>query len=188
MKRMILGFAAVLLGCGILALPAGALADTTIPVNLGQLSQYADAVVKGVVNSVVPGKIGPFRTVRVTMSVEEVVKGEIPGPTFSFSTVVAKGDPPYEVDKRYWLFLTAESRMGLRAPVGIEQGIFLVQEAPSGKALVVNGRNNAGLFREATKTKGLTKAMSVGGFAPQGDGPVDGEAFSRAVKALVSQP
>jgi len=84
-----------------------------------------------------------------------------PGRTLPDGTRVAPihfGVPQYQEGQELVLFLTAESHVGLCAPVGLQQGVFHVlknspprdasTEEPAAESVrrVVNGRGNLGLF------------------------------------------
>jgi len=145
-----------------------------------------------------PGKSGGILVTRYTFDVSDVMKGDVPG-TFSFTQWGATreeaarlgkafvyGPPLYNVGSEYTLFLTSESRLGLRAPVGLGQGKFLVIRDPQGKAMVVNEFNNRALFRNLPQTKAMTKALKAGGVeagvAPSG--PMDYDSFKAVVEGL----
>jgi len=79
-----------------------------------------------------------------------------------------------------WLFLTGESEAGLRSTIGLGQGRFRVERGEDGKAVVVNDRNNAGLFR-GVRSKGFLKAMDASGVGADTYGPIGEEEFVRLV-------
>jgi len=145
-----------------------------------------------------PGKSGGILVTRYTFDVSDVMKGDVPK-TFSFTQwgasredaarlgmVFIYGPPLYNVGSEYTLFLTSESRIGLRAPVGLGQGKFLVIRDAEGKAMVVNEFNNRSLFRNLPQTKAVTKALKAGGVeagvAPAG--PMDYDSFKAVVEGL----
>lgn len=146
-----------------------------------------------------PGKSGGILVTRYTFEVSDVMKGDVPK-TFSFvqwgatrdeaarlGKAFVYGPPLYNVGSEYTLFLTSESRLGLRAPVGLGQGKFLVIRGPEGKAMVVNEFNNRALFRNLPQTKAMTKALTAGGIeagvtAPPG--PMDYDSFKAVVEGL----
>jgi hypothetical protein len=145
------------------------------------------------------GKPGGILVTRYTFEVSDVMKGDV-SKTFSFvqwgatreeATRLGKafvyGPPLYNVGGEYTLFLTSESRLGLRAPVGLGQGKFSVIRGPQGKAMVVNEFNNRSLFRNLPQTKAMTKALGAGGIkagvtAPTG--PMDYDSFKAVVEGL----
>ena len=57
------------------------------------------------------------------------------------------GIPIYRLNEEILLFLSKESAIGLSAPIGLYQGSFKVYKSITGKQMVVNGNNNAGLFK-----------------------------------------
>lgn len=84
--------------------------------------------------------------------------------------------PTLQVGGRYFLLLTPESAAGLSAPVGLAQGTFRVTGKP-GAETVVNGLDNAGLFRD------------VESLAPAGwqRGPIDWTDFAATVRDLATR-
>lgn len=84
--------------------------------------------------------------------------------------------PTLRVGGRYFLLLTPESSIGLTAPVGLAQGTFRVTGKP-GSEQVVNGLDNAGLFRD------------VESLAPAGweRGPIDWTDFAATVRDLATR-
>jgi hypothetical protein len=57
-----------------------------------------------------------------------------------------QGMPSYKPGDRVLLFLTAESSIGLSAPVGLFQGAFKVGTGANGDLEAVNSADNVGLF------------------------------------------
>lgn len=145
------------------------------------------------------GKPGGILVTRYTFEVSDVLKGDV-SKTFSFTQWGATrkdaarlgkafvyGPPLFRVGSEYTVFLTSESRLGLRAPVGLGQGKFLVIRDPQGKAMVVNEFGNRALFRNLPQTKAMTKALTAGGIeagvtAPAG--PMDYDNFKAVVEGL----
>lgn len=145
------------------------------------------------------GKPGGILVTRYTFDVSDVLKGDVPK-TFSFTQWGAPraeakrlkrgfiyGPPLYQVGKEYTLFLSSESNLGLRAPIGSGEGKFQVIKGPQGKSMVVNDYGNNTVFRNLPQTKGMTKALSAGGvkadaLAPTG--PIDYDTFKAIVESL----
>jgi hypothetical protein len=146
-----------------------------------------------------PGVEGGLLVTTYEFAVSEVLKGDVPS-TFSFTQWGASradaaklnkafiyGPPLYELGKEYTLFLASQSKLGLRAPVGLGQGKFTVVKGADGKKQVVNETGNKALFTNLPATKAMTKALSAGGIrvgveAPKG--PIDYDSFKEVVKRL----
>jgi len=199
--RLKLTFAGIILAlAATLALKAQA--NQAIATNIDDLMK-ADVAFTGVCTKAEAGTVerpkGSILVTRYTFAVSDALKGDVAG-TFSFTQWGATredaarlgkpfvyGPPLYDVGKEYTLFLTSESRLGLRSPVGLAQGKFEVIRGPEGKAMVVNEFNNKSLFRNLPQTKAMTKALSAGGIeagvaAPSG--PMDYESFKAVIEGL----
>ena len=97
------------------------------------------------------------------------------------------GMPAYETDKKYLLFLRADSEYGLASPIGLGQGAFKIFEASNGGALAINAFGNRGLFyRMDTRTLNKSAALTPEEKAimSQTHGPVDLESFVGLIKSL----
>ncbi len=93
--------------------------------------------------------------------------------------------PVYTPGNEYTLFLTGESGIGLRAPVGLSQGKFMVTTAPDGTKQVVNGLGNKALFQNLPATPAMSKAMSVGGVSEGAPaGPMNLDRFMQMMKQM----
>lgn len=180
MKTILRVFSALLL-VSIFFCPVPLKADTTIPVNMADMTAKADRIFKGICTAATPGKNGGLDVITYTFQVLEVLKGDVPNP-FQFTQWTVKGAPIYQPNDEVLLFLNKTSKRGLSSTIGNEQGKFLVIQK-EGKSQVVNGRNNIDLFGGA-KTKGLSKAMGVGGVSPDASGPIDEESFKKMINAL----
>lgn len=179
MKPIRFAFAVALVAAGLLAASSG-LADSVVPINAAQMAEKADIVLSGKCISSKAEVKNDINVTTSTFEVLEVVKGKVAGPTFTFSQFVFRGAPSYEPGKEYLLFLTPESRLGLRSPVGLGQGKFMVL-----KGMALNERGNRGLFTNLPATKQMTKALSVGGLDPKAArGPVSVGALVNMVKEL----
>lgn len=200
-KYIFAGFVFWLASCGLVW---GASANQAVSLNISQLMN-ADVAFTGTCTGaetsvMTPaGASGKILVTRYTFDVSESLKGDVPK-TFSFlqwgatREEAAKvglpyvyGPPLYKVGSEYTLFLGSVSRLGLRAPVGLGQGKFLVLREPGGKAMVVNELGNKSLFRNLPETKAMTKALTVGGFkggAVPSAGPIDYSNFRDMIKSL----
>ena len=184
---------AVVIFCGLL--PAQFMVRQ---VNLTYLARRADVIVQGRVRSVhrepLPG-YPDIRTVRVTLDVEDMVRGPA-GDTYSFREILLgyrsrEGKRGYQTGQRLFLFLPSPSQYGLSSPIGIEQGRFHIARADRGKATIANEYGNAGLFmnveREANR-EGVKLSRNQSLTAGIESGPVDLDAFVSLVKSLTSLP
>ena len=84
------------------------------------------------------------------------------------------------------LFLTKESGIGLRAPIGLGQGKFRVVQGSDGTKSLVNDRGNVNLFQGVKKTGSMGKALSASGISTQktSKGPIGYDQFIGLVKNL----
>jgi hypothetical protein len=192
--------AAVLLAA--IAAPAGA--AMILKMNLAQLTDRADAIFRGEVLSVKPGKIsmggGTLPTVTYRLRVDEAFKGEFEAkenasPEIEITmlgtlkaTARSGGQtrlssalpevPKLRVGESYVLFTTAPGASGLRAPVGLGQGSFRIYAGANKTELAVNELNNLGLF------DGIGSAQrSVQG----AEGPVTYTRLAGAIHAEINQ-
>ncbi len=99
------------------------------------------------------------------------------------------GMPAYERDKKYLLFLRADSEYGLASPIGLGQGAFNILEAGNGVDLAINAFGNRGLFYRMdanilNKTAVLTPEEKA--IMSQTHGPVDLENFVGLIKSLTN--
>ncbi|RMD93742.1 MAG: hypothetical protein D6813_03575 [Calditrichaeota bacterium] len=141
-------------------------ATTVKPMNLLELANRAEKIFTAKILSIqfstVKGPSGkqiPCTVYRA--KVEHVIKGnEREEITFRFlgsSQMKVQGNygfklqipgiPTYRLDDKILLFLSKESAIGLSAPIGLYQGSFKIYKSFTGKEMVVNGNNNAGLFK-----------------------------------------
>jgi len=131
----------------------------SIKMNLESITKKAGRIVEGVVLSASEGSVivpggQSVPVTKYTLSVFQSLKGQT-GQTVvvkqvrlgASSGMAGAGLPGYKVGEHLILFLTAESPLGLSAPVGLMQGVFQVQKDEKGAPnSVINGTNNAGLF------------------------------------------
>jgi len=179
--------------------PAGA--AMILKMNLAQLTDRADAIFRGEVLSVEPGKIsvggGTLPTVTYRLRVDEAFKGafepkENASPEVeitmlgTFKATVRSGNqtrlssslpeiPKLHVGESYVLFTTAPSASGLRSPVGLGQGSFHIYSGSNKTELAVNELNNLGLF------DGAAPAQRAG---LGSEGPV---AYTRLAGAILTE-
>ncbi|HPQ80879.1 MAG TPA: hypothetical protein PLZ86_04065 [bacterium] len=167
--------------CAACALAASAaMADSVMPVNAAQMTEKSELVISGRCISSRPEVKNDINVTTSTFEVLDVVKGKVDGSTFTFSQFVFRGAPSYEPGREYILFLTPESKLGLRSPVGLGQGKFMVL-----KGMAINERNNRGLFTGLPDTKKTMKALSVGGVDPKAaSGPISAKSLVDVVKGL----
>lgn len=166
-------------------------AISVLPTNIEKLSQ-AELVFKGKCVEASPTAIYPKNSkggmfvTSYTFQVkpEDVIKGTV-AEMFTFTQFglskqgasevgvpFTYGMPSYEVGQEYMLFLTSETPIGLRAPVGLGYGSF-VNMTHGSKTLFVNNYGNKGLFVGEKTSTVMTKALSAGD-----SGTKDGAAIS----------
>jgi|GEM_PF-1701343 len=148
-----------------------------LQLNLEQLTALSERVFSGKCISNVPKKDEEGRSIQeVTYQVIEMLKGD-PVDQITFkqldSASVGKKKvgnltlhsldldlPQYKVGEESIIFLSADGPIGLTAPIGLQQGKFLVKKSVSGEKRVVNGINNKGLFMGSSKSPKI-KSMSL---------------------------
>jgi hypothetical protein len=127
----------------------------TRPSTLEQLTGESQLIVHGFV---VSSKVEPhpkfpnLSTVVVEMKVVDILKGSAPE-RFSYRQFIwdirdRVDGAGYRKGQELVLLLNAPSDLGLRSPVGLEQGRFVVQKGPDGRVTAVNGTGNAFLFKD----------------------------------------
>lgn len=140
----------------------------TRPNTLEQLTAESTLAVHGFI---VASKVEPhpdlpsLSTVVVDINVVDVLKGSA-AKHVTFRQYIwdirdrmdASG---YRKGQEVVLLLGPESKLGLRSPVGLEQGKFRIFKAPDGKQMAVNGTGNRSLFTETAElTTGPTMKKS----------------------------
>lgn len=139
-------------------------ATMVLPQSAETLSQKAELIFVGTCLGRVV-KAGPPIYTEYSFQIEDAVKGALePGTTFSLrqwggtpgqhpagvkSAPRLIGMPSYVQGERYMLFLGAESQAGLRAPIGLGQGVFRVTTAADGTITVQNEMGNRFLYPAA---------------------------------------
>lgn len=145
-------------------------ATTIVPLDLADLTFRAESIVHGTVLSAEPGTVqvgggtlptityevrvlegfkGDFVTKGNSQVLEITMIGDLKGDAASGSfrkLSSVEGLPRLEVGGRYLLFTTQPSQVGLSTTVGLGTGCFHIS-GDGDKALVVNGFDNAGVFR-----------------------------------------
>jgi hypothetical protein len=183
------------------AVTAPANAAMILKMNLAQLTDRADAIFRGEVLSVEPGKIsiggGTLPTVTYRLRVDEAFKGnfeakENASPEVeitmlgSLKATTANGNqthlssalpelPKLRVGESYVLFTTAPGASGLRSPVGLGQGSFRIYSEADRTELAVNELNNLGLFDGTASTQRAGQ---------RSDGPVT---YTRLATAILTE-
>ena len=198
-RRMCVRGVALLVGYVLLAMPAAAQRDARVlHRNLSELVGDSYTIVLGRVVSVKAEphpQLQNLQTVVVTLQVSEVWKGQA-GSTFTFRAFVSdpldfKGKLGYAGNQDVLLMLTKPSDIGLSSPAGLEQGRFRVTTDAHGNRTMVNGLNNAGLFRNVQKTAPKLDAQLAALPARQlltqhASGPILFDDFKTIVQTLVA--
>lgn len=150
-------------------------------INLEQLVSKADAIFSGRCISAKEETIKSDQfpsgivTTRYFFQVEKSIKGAaVAGKEFSFAVTggskpkegqpAVMGMPRFSEGKDYLLFLTSESKLGVRAPIGLWHGKFDVVEE-GGKMVVKNRYDNKNLFMGVPTSK-MTKGVSSSSSGP----------------------
>lgn len=185
--------------------PGKVCATQVLPVNIAQLAERSDVAFvgtcKGSAASIqgLPDGKGKMLVTAYDFSISQCIKNCEGIGEFKFTQLGASGGearrlgipsvigvPIYQVGSDYVMFLTKESELGLRSPVGLGQGKFMVVTGEGGKRQVVNESGNKNLFVGLPATKAMTKALSAGGISPKGAaGPVELGSFVNVVRELV---
>ena len=182
-----------------LAMPLAAQRDARVlHRNLAELVGDSYTIVLGRVTGVRAEphpQIPNLQTVVVTMQVSEVWKGQA-GTQFTFRAFVShpldfKEKLGYGDGQEVLLMLTQPSQYGLSSPAGLEQGRFRIQTDAKGNRTIVNGMNNAGLFRNVQKTAPKLDAQLAALPARQlltqhASGPIAFDDLKTIVKTLVA--
>lgn len=187
-------------------IPTMASASFVLPVNIEAMVEKADVAFTGVCieaetmvihpDAVKDGLLVTSYTFEVAP--DGVLKGIVPEKfTFrqwgatkdqadAYGATYPVGIPHYQKGNTYTLFLTAESVLGLRAPVGLGQGNFNMIKGAGKANMVVNDYGNKSLFKDIAASPKVTKALSAAGMtkAKLPEGPVDYDAFKELVKGL----
>jgi hypothetical protein len=139
----------------------------TVPRSIDQLSQDATLIVRGHVTAT---KVEPhpqfpnLMTVLIKMDVAETLKGtsqkSIEFRQYIWDIRDQLDAARYAKNQELLLMLGPESKYGLRSPVGLEQGRFLISSDNQGQAVATNGRGNLHLF-DATEQRAQTRGIKL---------------------------
>ncbi|MFH1652761.1 MAG: hypothetical protein ABIE74_01765 [Pseudomonadota bacterium] len=174
-----------------------AFSTQSFPVNLEQMTDRADVIFEGkciksegvtILKALFPNGLD---ATKYTFTVGKVLKGTLKqGEEFVF--MMAGGDkeksiiqhqpfvigaPKFLAGSEYMLFLTPESKWGLRSPIGLGHGKFDVTTKGNTKE-VRNIYNNKGLFKDVPTTK-VGKGISL-----KSAGPISLDEFENIVTNL----
>ena len=173
-RRLVVVLAAL---CATLAcLPATATMVESF--NFDEMVQRADRIFSGTVTAVehgVTAEGAPY--VAYTFAVSDSFKGDV-GTTltirqFGFGAAQPRGDglyqtfkvpsmPAYKKGEEVFLLASAESELGLSAPIGLFQGAFRLNRDVDGEVLANNGSDNVNLFKDMTRVPAAVKSHRRG--------------------------
>jgi len=71
----------------------------------------------------------------------------------------AVGFTQFEPGKEYVVYWSEMSRLGVRTPLGMDQGVFDIVYDNKGRTMVVNKFSNANLFKQISKGSPVTKTL-----------------------------
>jgi hypothetical protein len=175
---------------GALGWPSQAGALTVLPVSIAEMTDKAELIFNGICTAVEPGRVTlPNSTVtvpttKITFGTITWLKGSEPDP-FSFQQWANKELPVYEVGKEYTVFLSKESKIGVRTTIGLGQGKFTTIQGADGQLMTANEDGNKSLFVGVPATRAMTKALSTGGVEPgQPGGPINRDRFFEMIRQL----
>jgi hypothetical protein len=168
----------------------------TAPRDITQLTSKAQIVIRG---KVINTKREPhpqysnIQTIVVTLRVKETLKGA-PSEIYTFRQALfglpQSPSSAYSRGAELILFMHPVNENGLTSPVGVSQGIFTVTRDQAGKATVMNGAANQGLFGDTTVRKSLatlnvSPAMRSQ-IASKRAGPVDLDSMQSLIRQLAT--
>ena len=166
------------------------------PRPIDELTREATDIVRG---SVVSARVEPhpefrnLRTLVVTLAVQETLKGNARR-NFEFRQYLwdlrdQRGALKYRKGDQVLLLLGPVSPYGLRSPVGLEQGRFIIRRDASGLPVAENGQANAGLFDSVEKrarSRGVELPARSQALLRQGSrGAVSLEQLEATIRALI---
>ena len=164
-------------------------------VNLAAMETEAALILQGRVTGV---RVEPhpefknLRTAVITVQVQKVLKGQAGG-TYTWREYLHDirdnaRNLMYKPGQEYLLLMIRPSRYGLSSPAGHSQGVFRIRRDPQGNQFVVNGRNNAGLFKgievQAPKVKERLSAAALRVVATHREGSLSIDRVTEILKAL----
>ncbi len=159
---------------------APAQAFMMLQLNIEQLTALAGKIFVGRCLSVSPQTDAEGRKIlEITYQVTDTLKGDPESrvtfyqmsPDYAAEAFERKGVkyssldiplPSYEVGEENLIFLGDEGSAGLTAPIGMDQGKFVVKTSRTGEKRVVNGFGNSQLFKETKRSPAL-KSLSLTG-------------------------
>jgi hypothetical protein len=188
--------AACLLALTVYSPLSGQSGAQTAAVDLAQLVQSAQTIVRG---QVLSAKIEPhpqfpsLQTVVVTLAVTKLFKGDAKSQLVFRQYVWDLGDfrsaTGYQKAGELLLFLNPVSPYGLTSPVGLEQGRFRVLHDAKGNRYALNGRGNFGLFSQVAdkaSIRGVTFTKQAKEILAKPAGQVPLDAFEEIIRALAT--
>lgn len=139
---------------------ASAQATTVLQMNLDQLTEGAQTIVRGTVidvqDTIVDAAGGQLPALRYRVDVSEVLKGDVPTvkdvQLLEFMMIdkpkaVLPGFPVLNAGVEYLLFVAPAGPIGLTSTMGLTQGYFSFVKS-SETEMIVNGAGNVGLFSD----------------------------------------
>jgi hypothetical protein len=165
------------------------------PESIDQLTEEATLIVHGHITST---KVEPhpqlsnLMTVLVTMDVEETLKGtsqkSIQFRQYIWDIRDQLDSARYAKNQELLLMLGPVSRYGLRSPVGLDQGRFLITRDSKDQPVALNGRANLHLFDAAeqrAQARGVKLSARVSALARQrATGPVPLSDLKDAIRSF----
>lgn len=158
-------------------------ATTVLQMNLDQLTDGAETIVRGAIieveRTIVEAAGGQLPALRYRVEVSEVLKGDVPAvkdiQLLEFMMLdkpkaVLPGLPVLNAGEEYLLFVAPAGPIGLTSTMGLTQGYFTFVKS-SETEMIVNGANNVGLFSD------MDTAVA------QSKGPVSYAEVARLVRA-----
>ena len=140
-------------------LPVKRFVFDTVQVNLEELATSAEKIFAGKCTDIEKIDKDPksgLSVIKFTFKVSDAIKGIDGNKTISFKQwEPTTRNAPYEIGKKYVLFLHGDSRIGLTSPVGFLQGQFEINKENDGRDTVKNKVSNKGLVRNLKSQKKL---------------------------------
>jgi len=183
--------------CLLLSLPAFSQEALSRQLSLADLATSAGTIVRG---QVIDSRVEPhpqyrnISTIRLTLRVADAIYGNT-GQQITYRMFLASGNfaaprntTKYRAGDELILFMYPESQYGLTSPVGGDQGRFQVLRT-GGKAKVVNGLNNTGLFQDlgqVAKAQSRTMTQAEAALSRKQSGAVGLDEFVAVVRQLAA--
>jgi len=174
-----------------------------IRVNLPTIVSKSEVAFKGKCESFEVKKIYPpnnpqgLIVTHYVFSVADCLKGEC-GSRFEYDqwgapkreakalgVPYAVGFAQFNTGSDYVVFWTSRTKLGLRAPMGMQQGVFKV-DVKDGRETVVNSFSNSNLFKGLPKTQTVSKALKAANIDENSppSGPMLYDDFKKVVDML----